>query len=312
MSEGASVLMSSWPLLIGLGGLSGFLSGLLGIGGGAVIVPALVLALPMLGIEGEALRGVDLVVVFGAPVFTFHVEGHRDLLANGTPIWQITDDPTEAASAPVGESLIGTMPISLAALLAALPKTTSRQAPAPRRTPPAPVASTPIPPSFALSRLSALLPEGAIIVEEAPSHRPAIQDYLPCPGADSFYTMASGGLGYSLPASVGIALARPGRRIVCLIGDGSAMYSIQAIWTAAQRKLPITFVVMNNSGYGAMRFFSRIMQAEGVLDIAAARVKAASDRIEDLISPAELEEVAASYRQVAGFVRKASEASEAP
>ena len=55
MSEGASVLMSSWPLLIGLGGLSGFLSGLLGIGGGAVIVPALVLALPMLGIEGEAL-----------------------------------------------------------------------------------------------------------------------------------------------------------------------------------------------------------------------------------------------------------------
>jgi uncharacterized membrane protein YfcA len=55
MSEGASVLMSSWPLLIGLGGLSGFLSGLLGIGGGAVIVPALVLALPMLGIDGEAL-----------------------------------------------------------------------------------------------------------------------------------------------------------------------------------------------------------------------------------------------------------------
>jgi uncharacterized membrane protein YfcA len=55
MSEGASVLMSSWPLLIGLGGLSGFLSGLLGIGGGAVIVPALVLVLPMLGIEGEAL-----------------------------------------------------------------------------------------------------------------------------------------------------------------------------------------------------------------------------------------------------------------
>jgi benzoylformate decarboxylase len=67
--------------------------------------------------------------------------------------------------------------------------------------------------------------------------------------------MASGGLGYSLPASVGVALARPGRRIVCLIGDGSAMYCIQAIWTAAQRQLPITFVVMNNAGYGAMRAF---------------------------------------------------------
>jgi benzoylformate decarboxylase len=57
--------------------------------------------------------------------------------------------------------------------------------------------------------------------------------------------MASGGLGYSLPASIGVALARPGRRIVCLIGDGSAM----------------SFVVMNNAGYGAMRAFSRIMQA---------------------------------------------------
>jgi len=143
-----------------------------------------------------------------------------------------------------------------------LPKTTKRQAPAPRRTPPVPAPAAPIPPAFALSRLSAHLPPDAIVVEEAPSHRPAIQDHLPRPGADSFYTMASGGLGYSLPASVGIALARPGRRIVCLIGDGSAMYSIQAIWTAAQQKLPITIVVMNNSGYGAMRSFSRIMQAE--------------------------------------------------
>src|SRR5437763_1902589 len=80
-------------------------------------------------------------------------------------------------------------------------------------------------------------------------------------GTDSVCTMASGGLGYSLTASVGVALARPSRRIVCLIGDGSAMYCIQAIWTAAQRGLPITFVVMNNSGYGAMRAFSQIMQA---------------------------------------------------
>jgi benzoylformate decarboxylase len=209
-----------------------------------------------------ALSGADLIIVFGAPVFTFHVEGHCDLYTRGTPIWHITDDPAEAASASAAESLIGTMPKSLTALLAALPKTTKRQAPAPKQIPRVPASAEPIPPDFALSRLSALMPADAIVVEEAPSHRPAIQEYLPRPGADSFYTMASGGLGYSLPASVGIALARPGRRIVCLIGDGSAMYSIQAIWTAAQRKLPITYVVMNNSGYGAMRSFSRIMQAE--------------------------------------------------
>ncbi|GMO96888.1 benzoylformate decarboxylase [Bradyrhizobium sp. TM239] len=209
----------------------------------------------------RALRGADLIVVIGAPVFTFHVEGQCELLDDRTPIWQITDDPTEAASAAVGDTIISTLPKALVALQAALPETAERQAPAARALPAAPAAQNPIPPAYALGRLSALMPPDAIVVEEAPSHRPAIQQFLPRPGADSFYTMASGGLGYSLPASVGVALARPGRRIVALIGDGSAMYCVQAIWTAAQRGLPITFVIMNNSGYGAMRAFSQLMQA---------------------------------------------------
>jgi benzoylformate decarboxylase len=209
----------------------------------------------------RALRGADLIVVFGAPVFTFHVEGRCELLDDGTPVWQITDDPTEAASAAVGDTIIGTLPKALAALLPALPDVAERDAPTARRQPAVPAATNPIPPAYALSRLSELMPRDAIVVEEAPSHRPAIQQFLPRPGADSFYTMASGGLGYSLPASVGVALARPGRRVVGLIGDGSAMYCVQAIWTAAQRQLPITFVIMNNSGYGAMRAFSQLMQA---------------------------------------------------
>ena len=209
----------------------------------------------------RVLHGADLIVVFGAPVFTFHVEGQCELFDDGTPIWQITDDPTEAASAAVGDTVISTLPKALAALLSALSHVAQRETPVVRPRPAVPAATNPIPPAYALSRLSELMPQDAIIVEEAPSHRPAIQQFLPMRGADSFYTMASGGLGYSLPASVGVALARPGRRIVCLIGDGSAMYCIQAIWTAAQRRLPITFVVMNNSGYGAMRAFSQIMQA---------------------------------------------------
>jgi benzoylformate decarboxylase len=83
-------------------------------------------------------------------------------------------------------------------------------------------------------------------------------------GADSFYTMASGGLGFGLPAAVGISLGRRDIHTVCLIGDGSAMYSIQALWTAAQRKLPLTVVLINNSGYGAMRSFSQVMQVRNV------------------------------------------------
>jgi len=72
-------------------------------------------------------------------------------------------------------------------------------------------------------------------------------------------------LGYLLSAGlVGMALGRPDIRTVCLIGDGSAMYSIQALWTAAQRKLPLTVVVINNAGYGAMRSFSQVMQVRNV------------------------------------------------
>ncbi|MGX4806514.1 benzoylformate decarboxylase [Bradyrhizobium guangdongense] len=210
----------------------------------------------------HALRGADLIVVFGAPVFTFHVEGQCALLEDGTPIWQVTDDPTEAASAAAGDTIISTLPKALYALLSALPHTSGREAPAGRPHPMIPAAANPVPAAYALSRLATLMPGDAIVVEEAPSHRPAIQNFLPRPGADSFYTMASGGLGYSVPAAIGVALARPGRRTVCLVGDGSAMYCVQAIWTAAQRKLPITFVIMNNSGYGAMRAFSRLMQAQ--------------------------------------------------
>ena len=108
------------------------------------------------------------------------------------------------------------------------------------------------------------MPDEAVLVEEAPSHRPAMQKFMPMRGQDSFCTMASGGLGFGLPAAVGTALGRPGIRTVCLVGDGSAMYSIQALWTAAQRKLPLTVVVINNAGYGAMRSFSQVMQVRNV------------------------------------------------
>jgi len=211
----------------------------------------------------DALRGRDLVVVIGAPVFTFHVEGHASIFDGATTIFQITDDPTAAAVSPLGASIIATMKPALAMLIELLPET-KRAAPARRALPAAPAAADPTAVEFLLHTLSEAMPDDAVLVEEAPSHRPAMQNFMPMRGQDSFYTMASGGLGYGLPASVGIALGRPDRRTVCLVGDGSAMYSIQALWTAAQRKLPLTVVVINNAGYGAMRSFSQVMQVRNV------------------------------------------------
>ncbi|HVX77833.1 MAG TPA: benzoylformate decarboxylase [Bradyrhizobium sp.] len=211
----------------------------------------------------EALRPHDLVVVVGAPVFTFHVEGHASIFDGAATIFQITDDPTAAAATPIGTSIIATMKPALTMLLELLPET-SRAAPKGREMPPTPQAADPIPVEYLLHSLFTAMGDKAVLVEEAPSHRPAMQKFMPMRGQDSFYTMTSGGLGYGLPAAVGMALARPDVRTVCLIGDGSAMYSIQALWTAAQRKLPLTVVVINNTGYGAMRSFSQVMQVRHV------------------------------------------------
>jgi benzoylformate decarboxylase len=211
----------------------------------------------------DALRAYDLVVVIGAPVFTFHVEGHAAIFDGATAIFQVTDDPDAAAMTPIGSSIIATMKPALSTLLELLPES-KRTAPAGRTLPPAPAAADPIPVEFLLYSLAQAMSKDTALVEEIPSHRPLMQRFMPMPGQDSFYTMTSGGLGYALPAAVGMALGRGKGGTVCLIGDGSAMYSIQALWTAAQRKLPLTVVVINNAGYGAMRSFSQVMQVRHV------------------------------------------------
>jgi len=85
-----------------------------------------------------------------------------------------------------------------------------------------------------------------------------MQAYLPIMRAEAFYTMDSGGLGYSMPAAVGVALGRPGVRVIGLIGDGSSLYSIQALWSAARLKLPIVYVILNNRRYAALQEFASV------------------------------------------------------
>jgi benzoylformate decarboxylase len=84
-----------------------------------------------------------------------------------------------------------------------------------------------------------------------------MHDHLPILRPDTFYTCASGGLGHGLPAAVGIALARQ-ERVIALLGDGSAMYAIQGLWSAAQLRLPMTFVIFKNGRYEALHSFGRV------------------------------------------------------
>ena len=94
-----------------------------------------------------------------------------------------------------------------------------------------------------------LLPQDAIIVDEALTTAASLPAYMHVRDRHAYFGNVSGGIGWGIAAAVGIQLAQPERKVVALLGDGSAMYSIQALWTAAHQKLPITFVIFNNGGY---------------------------------------------------------------
>lgn len=204
------------------------------------------------------LGGHDLILVIGAPAFTYHVEGAGPHVPEGASLFQLIEDPGVAAWTPVGASVVGNVRLGVEALLARdVPN--ERSEPPARAVPPVATANAPGEPmttAFALQTLAEVRDAHDIVVEEAPSARSVMQQYLPFTLPRTFYTMNSGGLGYSMPAAVGVAMANPGRRIIGLIGDGSAMYSIQALWSAVQARLPITFVILNNRRYAALQDFA--------------------------------------------------------
>ncbi|WP_263351936.1 benzoylformate decarboxylase [Acidicapsa acidisoli] len=205
----------------------------------------------------DALQSFDLVLVIGAPVFSFHVPGKAAIFDSGPRIFQITDNPLSAARSQATDTIVGSMVPALNGLLQCLPKSSHKGPQIPRLIVPV-EARDPIQPDFAMQEIARAVGRDIIVVEEAPSHRPSMQKHLPILRPKGFYTMASGGLGWGLPAAVGVALAEK-QPVICLIGDGSAMYSIQALWTAVQEKLPMVMIVLNNHGYGAMKSFSQLL-----------------------------------------------------
>jgi benzoylformate decarboxylase len=203
-----------------------------------------------------ALQGYDLILVLGAPAFTYHVEGFGPMVPEGAALFLIADDPAMTSRIPTGTAIVSSLGPALHELLAG-PVPAGRSAPAPRAAQPAAPAD-PLGQIYLMQRIAALRPPGSILVEESPGSRTPMHDHLPILQADGFYTTASGGLGHGLPAAVGVALGRPGERVVCLLGDGSSMYAIQGLWTAAQLRLPISFIIVNNGGYDALVQFSRV------------------------------------------------------
>jgi benzoylformate decarboxylase len=146
----------------------------------------------------STLQGADCIVVLGAPVFTYHVEGAGPHVPPGAELFQLTDDPASAAWTPVGLSIVTDLKLGIRALLAGCPPP-SRPAPVVPARPPRLDGST-LTDAYLLQQVAVLRPEGSIIDQEAPSSRGAMHDHHPIVDRDGFYTCASGGLGHGLPA----------------------------------------------------------------------------------------------------------------
>ena len=127
---------------------------------------------------------------------------------------------------------------------------------------------SPLTPPEVYAALSRVRPPDSVIVNESTSTMAQQFEWLPTVRTGSFFATASGGIGWGVPAAVGVALGdrdRGVRRpVVGLIGDGSFQYSVQALWTAAQHKLPIVYVVMRNEEYSILKSFAVLEETPGV------------------------------------------------
>ncbi|WP_066946362.1 benzoylformate decarboxylase [Microtetraspora fusca] len=211
---------------------------------------------PSIAGVAEHLTGHDLVLVLGAPVFRYHAYRPGPWLPAGAELVAVSADPASAARAAFGDALVADVAAVAAQLLDALPGTPGRPAPAPIERPAeGEPGDAPFRAGGVFALMARTLPRGVRMVNESTSNTSQFWEHLDLAGPRGLFFPAAGGLGFGLPAAVGVALADPGRPVVAVLGDGAVQYGVAGLWTAAQWNLPITFVVLRNGTYGALRGF---------------------------------------------------------
>ena len=112
---------------------------------------------------------------------------------------------------------------------------------------------TPVQPLSLLNAIGEMLPKDAVVIDETISSGAGIRSLIRSDDPQSFYGLRGGGIGWGLPAAIGVKLALPHRPVLALVGDGSAMYTCQALWTAAHERIAAVFVILNNSSYRILK-----------------------------------------------------------
>lgn len=198
----------------------------------------------------DLLAPFDAILVAGAPVFTYHVEGSGPHWPEHAKLMALSDDPRHLAALPGGGGVLGDVADGLARLAERVNER-GFAGQTHRLADPEPAMTA----AYVLKRVAALRPAEAVIVEEAPTARGPEHETLPITREGGFYSCASGGLGYSLPGAIGVAMAQPDK-VIAILGDGSAMYTIQGLYAARNEAANVSFVILNNGAYAALTGFS--------------------------------------------------------
>jgi benzoylformate decarboxylase len=202
----------------------------------------------------KVLEPYDFVLAVGAPVFRQYGYEPGPLVEAGTRLAMVSGDPGEVHRSPV-ELAILAPPAAVCAELARVVRAREGDAPTPfaRPTPPPPPApGEPLRAAHLLAAVAERAPRDAVVIEEAPSNRPELLARIPARESLGALSPAMGGLGFALPAAIGIRMARPDRPVLAIVGDGSSLYGIQALWSAAHYGVGALFVILRNGGYAVM------------------------------------------------------------
>ena len=208
----------------------------------------------------------DLLVSIGADLMTQSQATGVEALAPGTKVIHLDDNPWEIGkNFPAAAAIQGDPKATLPELTALVADTGAHRSPAIAADlaakkaallarADAMAADLPLQPLPVLKLIGERLPKNAIVIEELlSSGMNTVRHLIPAIDPDSWFGMRGGGIGVAIPQAAGIQLANPGRPVVVLSGDGSAMYSAAALWTLAHYNLPVVTIIFNNRGYRILK-----------------------------------------------------------
>jgi benzoylformate decarboxylase len=198
----------------------------------------------------EVLGRYDVVVCVGAAAFKQYPYAEGRYTPSGVRVAVVTDDP-DAAHRAAAELVVIGPPRAVCREVGGTVRRRDGDRPAPWFAEPLPPGE-PLRAGHVLDALQERLPRNAVVVEETPSSRPELHRRLRAVEPLGFLSAAMGGLGFALPAATGVRMARPDRPVVAVVGDGSALYSIQALWSAVEYGVGVVYVILDNGGYAVM------------------------------------------------------------